>query len=463
MKNLLFIFTFFIFQVAYSQNQGNKWYFGYMSALDFNSGSPPASISGCQIIPLPQDGTWFPSNEGTSTISDNLGNLLFYSEGQHVWNRANQVMPHGDSLLGCYSSTTSSFIIPVPLSNRFFYLFTTDGLENNLANGLRYSKIDMCLDSGRGDVITKEKNILLLDTVSEKLTGVNHPNGRDIWLIAHKHFSDAFYAYLITPNGITDTVITHIGSIYGPSVWQAQGQMKASPDGKKIASLISNNGVPNGAILDFNDSTGVLSNLINLTSISDSYSLDWSPDNSKLYTWGFFSGFNQFDLSGGTEAAINSSMTAVTSGGCIPCGIQLGPDGKIYTANGDAILYPNLPAASCGFTTGYLSIGAGSDFPSFISSFNYHNKQCDCSGEFIGEEIDNPQLKVYPSPAKDNLTIENKQQAIIEISSIEGQILKRFKINYNKTDLDISDLTKGVYIIRAQTEKGVTTKKFIKE
>jgi hypothetical protein len=143
--------------MTYSQNQGNKWYFGYMSALDFNGGSPPVSISGCQIIPLSQGTGWYLHNEGTSSISDNLGNLLFYSEGQNIWNSNNQLMPNGSGLMGCYSSTTSSYIIPVPLSDSLFYLFTTDCLENNLANGLRYSIIDMCLEKGLGDVIINKK------------------------------------------------------------------------------------------------------------------------------------------------------------------------------------------------------------------------------------------------------------------------------------------------------------------
>jgi PKD repeat protein len=364
-----------MFQFVNAQHQADNWYFGKRAAITFNGGSP-YPVYGCQIEPLPRGMGWYLNNEGTSSISDNNGHLLFYSEGEHVWNRFNHLMPNGNNLLGCYSSTTSSFIIPVPHSDELFYLFTTDCLENGLVNGLRYSMIDMCLDSGRGDVIITQKNILLLDTVSEKLTAVNHPNGSDIWLIAHKFHSDAFYSYLITATGIIDTVISNIGSIHGPTNWQALGQMKASPDGSRIASVIGNGNVSIREIFDFDNVTGVVSNLISLTSPTFSYAVEFSPDNSKLYLYGM--DLIQYDLTAGSQSAIDASAVTLTSG-CLPCGMQLGPDGKIYLAgwggNLPAITAPNLAGIGCALTFNYAPVGMNprSDFPSFISSFEYHN------------------------------------------------------------------------------------------
>jgi len=75
----------------------------------------------------------------------------------------------------------------------------------------------------------------------------------------------------------------------------------------------------------------------------------------------------------------------------------------------------------------------------------------------------NDKFFVYPNPAVDNLIIEALQKATIEISNIEGQIIKRLKTKDIKTDIDISDFASGVYIIRAMTDSGITTRKFIKE
>ena len=61
------------------------------------------------------------------------------------------------------------------------------------------------------------------------------------------------------------------------------------------------------------------------------------------------------------------------------------------------------------------------------------------------------------------ISIDFKLKSDIDILNIEGQIIKRFKIKDKKTDIDISDFSSGVYIIRAKTDKGIVTKRFLKE
>ncbi|MFH1003906.1 MAG: T9SS type A sorting domain-containing protein [Bacteroidota bacterium] len=70
---------------------------------------------------------------------------------------------------------------------------------------------------------------------------------------------------------------------------------------------------------------------------------------------------------------------------------------------------------------------------------------------------------IYPNPATDNLTIESPQQAVMEISSIQGQLIKTLATNGNKTSIDISALPNGMYFIKMKTEKGIAVKKFVKE
>src|SRR3954463_15895908 len=102
MKIYLLILFGIITVSASGQNQGYNWCFGKYAAMTFNGGIP-SPVYGCQIEPLPRAMGWYLSNEGTSTMSDMYGHLLFYSEGEHVWNRFNQLMPNGSNLLGCYS------------------------------------------------------------------------------------------------------------------------------------------------------------------------------------------------------------------------------------------------------------------------------------------------------------------------------------------------------------------------
>ncbi|CAN5330883.1 hypothetical protein BH10BAC1_BH10BAC1_12340 [soil metagenome] len=267
MKKIILFYCILIPFFSYPQKQGNIWIFGKYAALDFNSGSP-TPFTGSQIRGYPSLPGDFLYSEGCSSISDSSANLLFYSNGGHAWNRLHLPLFNDDSLMGFYSSTTAAFIIPKPGNDSLYYLFTTGGIERYLSAGLRYSMVDMCLDNGYGGIIATEKNVLVLDTAGEKLSAVRHPNGTNIWLISHKHFTNSFYAYEITPTGINPPVITHIGSIHtgNPGYYggcgTAIGQMKVSPNGTKLALVFSNISPSVAELFDFDANTGILTNCI---------------------------------------------------------------------------------------------------------------------------------------------------------------------------------------------------------
>src|SRR4051812_39531479 len=81
---LLIFFSFF----SFGQKQANYWYFGYKAGITF-SGGPPAAL------PLGVLAT----SEGCSSISDDQGNLLFYTDGSIAYDKKNNVMTHGYGLL----------------------------------------------------------------------------------------------------------------------------------------------------------------------------------------------------------------------------------------------------------------------------------------------------------------------------------------------------------------------------
>lgn len=462
---IISISLLFLTNLSFGQKQGNIWYFGEGAGLDFNSGAPVPIIGG-NIFPNPQALGEATIAEGSSSICDSTGALLFYSNGENIWNNNHQLMPNGDSLMGMYSSTHSSFIIPLPLSDSIFYVFTTDGLERNLEDGLRYSIVNMCLDNGLGDVVLGQKNILLLDTVSEKLAAINHQNGKDVWLIAHKFNSDAFYAYLISENGIIDTVITNIGSVHtGNGFFSAIGQMKASPNGNKIALVFSNISPAVAELFDFDKATGILSNHINLTTNNNEYGVEFSPDNSKLYITNI-AGLHQFDLlaGGGTETAINASKTTISSAGCVPSGMQLGPDGKIYVSRCatyvSVINNPNALGASSNFVSNAISFGttvARVSFPSFIQGYEYHNEVYNCEVTEINDMNSSLNYKLYPNPANQSLILEfdNAEQKTYSMTlyDFQGRIVREItKVNEDKLIIDIANLTGGLYFFQISTD-----------
>ncbi len=80
----------------------------------------------------------------------------------------------------------------------------------------------------------------------------------------------------------------------------------------------------------------------------------------------------------------------------------------------------------------------------------------------VADKIIPSTISIYPNPATDNLTIVSSQKVIIQIFSIEGQMMKTINDNDEETTIDVTNFSSGVYVIKAITDKGVTIKKFIK-
>ena len=74
-------------------------------------------------------------------------------------------------------------------------------------------------------------------------------------------------------------------------------------------------------------------------------------------------------------------------------------------------------------------------------------------------------LKVYPNPTKDNITIEtqfNENEIDLIIYNLNGLELLKQQIKDNKTQINISNLESGVYYLKLITDKKVTVRKIIK-
>jgi len=72
-------------------------------------------------------------------------------------------------------------------------------------------------------------------------------------------------------------------------------------------------------------------------------------------------------------------------------------------------------------------------------------------------------LTIFPNPATDILTIKTLQNPTIEILNVEGQLIKTITIKGNKTSIDVSAFSNGMYFLKAKTENGMTMRKFVKE
>jgi hypothetical protein len=87
-----------------------------------------------------------------------------------------------------------------------------------------------------------------------------------------------------------------------------------------------------------------------------------------------------------------------------------------------------------------------------------------CNTIFGINELSNSlNISVFPNPASDKITIECTQKAHIEILNTEGQIIKTIHNTGIMTTIDLVNLSRGVYIIKAKTDNGIMIKKFIKQ
>lgn len=378
----IILYLLLITSTLQAQLETAHWFF-YNAGIDFTTGTPHNNFDGVQIG----------SYDGSS-ISDENGNLLFYTDGGKVINRNHQVMPNGANLGTGFQgdASQSAIIVPFPEDTNRFFIFTTDHTYCTLTfsngeevlncneeylvdpaqvnNGLKYFVVNMHLDNGLGDI---ENEAQLMPLTSEKLTAIRHSNNQDYWVVTH-HINK-FYAYLVTPLGVnTNPVISTIGTYIDPELYNriggAAGHLKFSPDGSKLAvahrtNLLSSE-IPEGltlhqqynypknaggytALYDFNASTGLVSNEIILSDedLVVPYGLEFSPNSKFLYVeydlyesvWSWDSAkLVQYNLM--SEDIVASAIIlydnfqesgSMTYGSAMGA-LQLALDGKIYYA-----------------------------------------------------------------------------------------------------------------------------------
>lgn len=319
-----------------SQNETINWYFGNKAAIKFENG---------RIINLVNSEMNAPAN--SSSISDENGQLLFYSDGATVWNRNHEFMKFGTGLAGQNSHFQSVIIIPKSDSNKIYYLIYTrsERIPSLSYNpGTYYAEIEFNAENPLGIVNTKNF-ILNRNAPSEKLTVVHHKDGKSFWLLTLNGESESisspkkvFNLFKIDETGLNTTPT----EIMTTDEIESLGAMKFSPDGKKIAisANSTNDGLKKVSMFDFNNETGDLTFstvlIINQgLALFPSKGIEFSPNGKYLYvTINNGTRLLQYDLSDlefGTDPKtylFSSSNPKIES-------LQIGNDQKIYVAFDD--------------------------------------------------------------------------------------------------------------------------------
>jgi gliding motility-associated-like protein len=359
----LSLFTLFLGQ-AQAQLQNSHWTFGYNCWVDFSGG-----------VPVGNGASAIYSNEQCATVSNEVtGQLLFYSDGQSVWDANHTVMPNGLNLFGgaYLSSTQGPLIVPFPEDNSKYYVFTLDDLEYDipqLDNGLRYTVVDMNQNNGLGDVDPLQKNVFLTNFLTEKITVVRSEYIRGYWVIVHKRESNQFLAYKVDGCGVDPIpVISNVGtellganSNFDPRM-PFYGSMKANNAGDRIAMPIDDSKFID--FYSFDAASGQLFNPITVEVTDNTpaspirkYGCSFSPDGSMFYYTNNISVY-QLKLTAYDSLSIATSHTLIATPANPTFQMEEGLDGKLYVAIGgsnvlDVINTPN--SSFCDYTSNALS------------------------------------------------------------------------------------------------------------
>ena len=464
-KSLILILATSVLQTANAQDETSYWYFGANAGISFIEGEPIVRLNGALNV-------W----EGCASISTSSGDLLFYTDGIHVYDSSHKEMPNGYGLLGDPSSAQSSLVIPKPNDDPKFYIFTIDDIDSGGGfQGLNFTLVDMTLNDSLGDVVATEKNVNLTQPLCEKLTAVGHINGIDTWVITQKWGTNNFYTYLVTDQGVdTIPIISSSGvEVGGPGtgIDVAKGYMKVSHDGNKIAK--ANAGLRMIEIFDFDNSTGIISNGFSDDDLGgEPYGIEFSTNNRFLYvsSWksnpGMF--LYQYDLDAGSHEDVKNSRITISSE--LNGALQLAPDNRIYVANAQSkylsrINEPNKLGENCDFEVEALYL-EGRDcmwgLPNFLS------KPSDTTvGVKQLKSNESVTLHIYPNPVDDHLTIQIVRSQIgiksIAIYNSNGLKIKDLVISEDQEIIfNTSKWTHGMFVAVVHRKDGeVGKRKFI--
>ncbi len=72
-------------------------------------------------------------------------------------------------------------------------------------------------------------------------------------------------------------------------------------------------------------------------------------------------------------------------------------------------------------------------------------------------------VRIYPNPAQSSVSLEAPVNSKASIYSITGELVMEKSCKTGKETFDVSELSKGVYILKVESREGVCTKKLIKE
>lgn len=328
------------------------------------------------------------SYEAKTTWADENGVMQFTSNGEKVWGADFNVLQNGSGLMGSNSSRNGAIIMKSPGDNELYYLFYSDGFENENANGVRYSIIDADGNGGLGAVT--EKNTFVTFTGEESFALSYHSNLEDFWLVLFDRVNSRFLSYLVTEGGVAGLpTITDLGEVF-----VGWGSFSFNPQG----NLFSHEDV----LYHFDQLTGAITMAYNFNA-DYMYANDFSPDGNQLYVCKGFAPdtyLERWDVSDLENVVLTDSQFLPVETAAFDC--QLAPDGNIYIMDPFQDYLMRVENANNGVgpinlnstfaNIGYVTFEFGTIFHGLLTGPAVHisGSENACAGESLVFELSGP-------------------------------------------------------------------------
>ncbi len=308
-----------------AQGENNNWHFGNFNQISFNTG-----------VPVFTTNSSINTFESSAAVSDESGNLLFYTMGARIWDRYGMEMPNANGLLGngpfnggnpAGSGRSNVQIVPHPGNRDQYFVFSAEPIETP-GGKVYYHLVDMSLHGGLGDVVPGMKNIEIVAAHGREAYTVARGSCGTYWFIGAMSTEPAsYYAFRIDANGVDhNPVVTFVPL---PEV-ETIGQTEISRKG--VAVSVSSNYIMTA---DFNKQSGTFSHFQLFPNGHSGQYLELSPNHDLVYVIDYHKIW-QYDLAAYPDipaiAATGFNLTPWTSPLTVNYeDLKLGPDGNLYT------------------------------------------------------------------------------------------------------------------------------------
>lgn len=328
------------------KSEHGNWLFGKQAGLHFYEGKVVRATKPNDNEPN------IKSYEGSTSLSDSLGNLLFYVGGKSL-DKEDHLKVFGsnfnpvinDSIDGSSSSAQSLIAIPFNSDSSKFHILSRGYVNDNssILNIFNRNVVDVTKTGSfgeKGEIILA--NHIINDSngnqigQGEEISAIKRCDDSTYWVLTVDHDKDSLEFYIVSDTGVR---FTHRQYVYlAPS--SDFGFIKFSPDGQWVWIINS--------LYKFCRADGSLELVFNdtLNNNDKIYGISFSPNSQLFYVTGakydgvgdvvndesYLNYLSQYNLS---SFDIQSSRTFVAAFDELPLqdyfrAMQVAPDGKIY-------------------------------------------------------------------------------------------------------------------------------------